>query len=154
MVGDFTGALTDTLPWDPYPCTKDSNGNLVFSAATCQRFPGNKIPANRLSPAGLAILQMYPLPNTSGSTNWVSSILEPIRTRQDSIRGDINISKKMNLLVKYTNETWTHGNAAGDFLGDTSFPTPASELDQANHHFALKLATALSSTALNEDQFY
>src|SRR6267154_657536 len=71
-VGDFSGALTDTLPWDPYTCTKDSNGNLVFSAATCQRFPGNKIPANRLSPAGLAILQMYPLPNTSGSTNWIS----------------------------------------------------------------------------------
>src|SRR5712672_2250131 len=79
-IGDFSGALTDTLPWDPYTCTKDSNGNLVFSAATCQRFPGNKIPANRLSPAGLAILQMYPLPNTSGSTNWISSILEPIRT--------------------------------------------------------------------------
>src|SRR5260221_2449027 len=78
-IGDFSGALTDTLPWDPFTCTKDSNGNPVFSAATCQRFPGNKIQANRLSPAGLAILQMYPLPNTSGSTNWISSILEPIR---------------------------------------------------------------------------
>ena len=152
-VGDFSGALTDTLPWDPYTCTKDSNGNLVFSAATCQRFPGNKIPANRLSPAGLAILQMYPLPNTSGSTNWVSSILEPIRTRQDSIRGDINISKKMNLLVKYTNETWTHGNAAGNFWGDTPFPTLSSDWNQPSHSFAVKLATTLSSTSVNEFQF-
>jgi len=152
-VGDFSGALTDTLPWDPYTCTKDSNGNLVFSAATCQRFPGNKIPANRLSPAGLAILQMYPLPNTSGSTNWISSILEPIRTRQDSIRGDINISKKMNLLVKYTNETWTHGNAAGNFWGDTPFPTLSSDWNQPSHSFAVKLATTLSSTSVNEFQF-
>src|SRR5947207_8025502 len=70
-IGDFSGALTDTLPWNPFTCTKDANGNPVFSAATCQRFPGNKIPTNRLSPAGLAILQIYPLPNTSGSTNWV-----------------------------------------------------------------------------------
>src|SRR5258707_970093 len=137
-VGDFSGALTDSLPHDPF---------------TGLPFPGNKIPANKLSPAGLAILQIFPLPNTSGSTNWISSILEPIRTRQDSIRGDINISKKMNLLVKYTNETWTHGNAAGNFWGDTPFPTLSSDWNQPSHSFAVKLATTLSSTSVNEFQF-
>src|SRR5216683_3623773 len=137
-VGDFSGALTDALPHDPF---------------TKLPFPGNKIPANKLSPAGLAILQIFPLPNTSGSTNWVSSLLEPIKTRQDSIRGDINISKKMNLLVKYTNETWTHANAAGNFWGDTPFPTLSSDWDQPSHSFAVKLATTLSSTAVNEFQF-
>ncbi|HAF14045.1 MAG TPA: hypothetical protein DCK99_10180, partial [Blastocatellia bacterium] len=109
-VGDFSGALTDSLPHDPF---------------TGLPFPGNKIPQANLSPAGLAILQMFPLPNTTGSTNWVSSLLEPIKTRQDSIRGDINITSKMNLLVKYTNETWTHGSAAGNFWGDSPFPTLA-----------------------------
>src|SRR6266481_6027510 len=88
-IGDFSGALTDSLPHDPF---------------TGLPFPGNKIPANKLSPAGLAILQIFPLPNTTGPTNWVSSLLEPVKTRQDSIRGDVNITKKMNLLVKYTNE--------------------------------------------------
>jgi hypothetical protein len=137
-VGDFSGALTDALPHDPF---------------TGLPFPGNKIPANKLSPAGLAILQMFPLPNTSGSTNWVSSFVEPIRTRQDSIRGDVNISKKMNLLVKYTNETWTHGSAAGNFWGDSPFPTLASDWNQPSHSFAVKLATTLSSTSVNEFQF-
>src|SRR5437870_1330076 len=137
-IGDFSGALTDPLPHDPI---------------TKLPFPGNKIPAANLSPAGLAILQFFPLPNTSGSTNWVSSLLEPIRTRQDSIRGDINITKKMNLLVKYTNETWTHGSAAGNFWGDTGFPTISSDWDQPSHSFAVKLATTLSSTAVNEFQF-
>jgi hypothetical protein len=137
-VGDFSGALTDALPHDPF---------------TGLAFPGNKIPANKLSPAGLAILQIFPLPNTSGSTNWISSLLEPINTRQDSIRGDINISKKMNLLVKYTNETWTHGSAAGNFWGDSPFPTLASDWDQPSHSFAVKLATTLSSSSVNEFQF-
>src|SRR5204862_1591142 len=123
------------------------------SAATCQRFTSNKIPTNRLSPAGLAILKFFPLPNTSGSTNWVSSLLEPIRTRQDSIRGDINITKKMNLLVKYTNETWLHGNAGGNFWGDTGFPTISSDWDQPSNSFAVKLATTLSSSSVNEFQF-
>src|SRR5438876_5113278 len=137
-IGDFSGALTDPLPHDPI---------------TKLPFPGNKIPAANLSPAGLAILKIFPLPNTSGSTNWVSSLLEPIKTRQDSIRGDINISKKMNLLVKYTNETWTHLNAGGNFWGDTGFPTISSDWDQPSHSFAVKLATTLSSTAVNEFQF-
>src|SRR5216683_4503405 len=137
-VGDFSGALTDSLPHDPF---------------TGLAFPGNKIPTNKLSPAGLAILQVFPLPNTSGSTNWVSSFVEPIKTRQDSIRGDVNISKKMNLLVKYTNETWTHASAAGNFWGDSPFPTLASDWDQPSHSFAVKLATTLSSTSVNEFQF-
>src|SRR5207302_11140229 len=91
--------------------------------------------------------------NTSGTNNFVFSPIEPVNTRQDSIRGDINISKKMNLLVKYTNETWTHLNAAGNFWGDTGFPTLSSDWDQPSHSFAVKLATTLSSTSVNEFQF-
>src|SRR5712691_4715669 len=153
-MGDFSGALTDPLPHIPYSCHQVPNPTPPPATITvCDPFPGNKIPAANLSPAGLAILQIFPLPNTSGATNWVSSLLEPIKTRQDSIRGDINISKKMNLLVKYTNETWTHGSAAGNFWGDSPFPTLASDWDQPSHSFAVKLATTLSSTSVNEFQF-
>src|SRR3989441_826678 len=66
-VGDFSGPLTDALPHDPI---------------TKLPFPSNKIPTANLSPAGLAILKVFPLPNTTGPTNWVSSLLEPINTRQ------------------------------------------------------------------------
>jgi len=153
-VGDFSGALTGPLPHIPNSCHSVPNPAPPPATITvCDPFPGNKIPTANLSPAGLATLQIFPLPNTSGSTNWVSSLLEPIKTRQDSIRGDINISKKMNLLVKYTNETWTHANAAGNFWGDTPFPTLSSDWDQPSHSFAVKLATTLSSTAVNEFQF-
>jgi hypothetical protein len=137
-VGDFSGALTDALPHDPF---------------TGLPFPGNKIPTAKLSPAGLAILKVFPLPNTTGPTNWISSLLEPINTRQDSIRGDININSKMNLMVKYTNETWTHGNAAGNFWGDTPFPTLSSDWDQPSHSFAIKLSSTLNSTSVNDFQF-
>jgi hypothetical protein len=137
-IGDFSGALTDALPHDPI---------------TGLPFPGNKIPGNKLSPAGLAILKVFPSPNTSGPTNWVSSLLEPIDTRQDSVRGDANITKNMNLMIKYTNETWTHAAAAGNFWGDSPFPTLSSDWDQPSHSFAVKLATTLSSTSVNEFQF-
>ncbi|MGH9873441.1 MAG: carboxypeptidase regulatory-like domain-containing protein [Pyrinomonadaceae bacterium] len=137
-VGDFSGALTSALPHDPF---------------TMLPFPGNKIPQANLSPAALSILKIFPLPNTTGSTNWVSSLLQPVDTRQDSIRGDINITKNANLLVKYTNETWTHGQAANNFWGDSPFPTLTSDWDQPSHSFAIRLATTLSSTSVNEFQF-
>src|ERR1041384_68595 len=157
-IGDFSGLLTDAagLPFDPLTCTKDASGNIQFGRSTCQPFPNNKIPANRLSPAALALLQWYPLPNNLSDptgNNWVSAPLEPVNTRQDLIRGDVNITQKMNVMVRYINETWTHGLAAGNFWGDTPFPTIASDWDQPSNSFAVKLTNTLSTTAVNEFQF-
>ncbi|HEV8482733.1 MAG TPA: carboxypeptidase regulatory-like domain-containing protein, partial [Blastocatellia bacterium] len=140
-VGDFSGTLTTlALPHDPL---------------TGNPFPGNKIPANRLSPAGLAILKIFPDPNNSDrlGSNWTASTLEPVNTRQDLIRGDVTLTKKMNLMVRYIREGWTHGNAAGNFWGDTAFPTLSSDWDQPSRSFAVKLSNTLGTTSVNEFQF-
>jgi hypothetical protein len=158
--GNFSGALTGNLPWDPTTCTLDSGGNRVFSAATCQRFPGNIIPQARLSPAGLALMNIFPLPNNVDDptgrltgANWISTPLQPVATRQDLIRGDVNFTDKMNLMVRYINETWVHGEASGNFWGDTPFPTLSSDWEQPSHSFAIKLTNTISPTAVNEFQF-
>ena len=159
--GDFSGANATNLsgvtkPWDPVTCTRNSSGNRVFSAATCQPFPGNKIPTARLSPVGLALMGIFPAPNNPSDplgTNWVSAPLQPVNTRQDLIRGDVTITDKMNLMIRYINETWTHGVAAGNFWGDTPFPTLSSDWDQPSRSFSVKLTNTLTSTAVNEFQF-
>jgi hypothetical protein len=138
-LGDFSGALTDPLPHDPL---------------TGNPFPGNRIPANRLSPAGLAILKVFPDPNTTAAgNNWVASPLQPINTRQDSIRGDVTLTSNMNLMVRYINESWKHGVASGNFWGDSPFPTLSSDWDQPSKSFAVKLTNTLSTTSVNEFQF-
>lgn len=159
--GDFSGAVATNVsgnarPWDPVTCTLDANGNRIFSAATCQPFPGNKIPTARLSPVGLALMGIFPDPNNPSDplgTNWVSAPLQPVNTRQDLIRGDANLTSKMNLMVRYINETWTHGVASGNFWGDTPFPTLSSDWDQPSSSFSIKLTNTLTSTAVNEFQF-
>ncbi|HYO62760.1 MAG TPA: carboxypeptidase regulatory-like domain-containing protein [Pyrinomonadaceae bacterium] len=158
--GNFSGPLTGGLPFDPLTCTRDASGNRVFSAATCQPFPGNIIPQNRLSPAGLALMNIFPLPNNVNDptgretgANWISTPLQPVNTRQDLIRGDVTITDRMNLMVRYINETWVHGEAAGNFWGDTPFPTLSSDWEQPSRSFAVKLTNTLSSTAVNEFQF-
>ncbi|MFL6211792.1 MAG: carboxypeptidase regulatory-like domain-containing protein [Pyrinomonadaceae bacterium] len=161
-VGNFSGQLTDLRPRDPFlpgRCDPKGTPGGVFTAC----FPGDIIPANRLSPVALSLLKVYPLPNVSGlpvdangvviGNNWISAPLEPVNTRQDLIRGDVTITQKMNLMVRYINETWTHGQAAGNFWGDTPFPTVSSDWDQPSNSFAVKLTNTLSSSAVNEFQF-
>src|SRR5262245_40825534 len=141
-VGDFSGSIhTNPVPVDPL---------------TRAPFPGNRIPANRLSPGGLALLKLYPSPNNPADPtgqNWVDAPLQPVNTRQDLIRGDVNLTKNMNLMIRWINEYWVHGVASGNFWGDAPFPTLTSDGDQPSRSFAVKLATTINSTSVNEFQF-
>jgi hypothetical protein len=152
-LGDFSGVLTDPLPHDPATCRPDPNDPTT---TICDPFPGNRIPANRLSPVGLELLKVYPAPNNLADPlgqNWVSAPVEPIDTHQDNIRGDVTITSKMNLMVRWINENWSHGAASGNFWGDTPFPTVSSDWAEHSKSFAVKLTNTLSSSSVNEFQF-
>ncbi|HKR23135.1 MAG TPA: carboxypeptidase regulatory-like domain-containing protein, partial [Pyrinomonadaceae bacterium] len=152
--GIFTGPLTGPVPRDPATCRQEPDPQRPGQTMlVCDPFPGNRIPLNRLSPGGLAFMKLFPDPNTTGSPNWTISQLQPIRTRQDLIRGDVTITDKMNLMVRYINETWTHEGASGNFWGDSPYPTLSSDWSQPSHSFAVKLTNTLSSRAVNEFQF-
>jgi hypothetical protein len=144
--GDFSGPLTGALPHVPGGVC-----NPGVDISGC--FPGNKIPTNLLSPAGLALVKLYPDPTGPGLGNWATTQLQPIDTRQDLLRGDITITDKTNLMVRYINEKWTHLAASNNFWGDSPYPTLSSDWAQPSHSFAVKLSNTLSSRAVNEFQF-
>jgi hypothetical protein len=52
--------------------TRDLNGNLIAirDPQTGQNFPGNVVPANRINPNGLALLNLLPLPNIEGNRGF------------------------------------------------------------------------------------
>ncbi|HKU77826.1 MAG TPA: carboxypeptidase regulatory-like domain-containing protein [Pyrinomonadaceae bacterium] len=116
-------------------------------------FPGNRIPQAQLSPGGLAFMKLFPNPTGPGISDWATSTLQPIDTRQDSIRGDITINDRTNLMVRYINEKWDHKGASGNFWGDSAYPTIASDWSQPSHSFAVKLTNTITSKAVNEFQF-
>jgi hypothetical protein len=155
--GDFSiprPFLTGTLPHRPgQTCNPNNPLNYGSNPVDAGCFPGNKIPTALLSPAGLAYMKLFPDPNTSGFPNWATSALQPINTRQDLLRGDVTITDKMNLMVRYINENWTHLGASGNFWGDSPYPTLTSDWSQPSHSFAVKLTNTLSSRAVNEFQF-
>lgn len=152
--GDFSGVLTGPRPVDPDTCRQEPDpANPGQFITVCDPFPGNRIPTNRLSPAGLAFVKLFPDPTGPGVGAWATSQLQPINTRQDLIRGDVNITDRMNLMVRYINEYWDHKGASGNFWGDAPYPTITSDWSQPSHSFAVKLANTISSKAVNEFQF-
>ncbi|HYV84014.1 MAG TPA: carboxypeptidase regulatory-like domain-containing protein [Pyrinomonadaceae bacterium] len=153
-IGDFSGAVTGPVPRDPATCHNVPDpAHPGQTLLVCDPFPGNRIPTNRLSPAGLAFVKLFPDPTGPGVGDWATSQLQPIDTRQDLIRGDITINDKTNLMVRYINEKWNHLGATGNFWGDSAYPTLASDWNQPSHSFAVKLTNTITSKAVNEFQF-
>jgi hypothetical protein len=72
-------------------------------SATRTAFAGNIIPANRIDPAGFAILQRYPVPTRAGIFNNYDAIgIRPIDTNQFTIKTDFVLTSKQRLTVSFS----------------------------------------------------
>ena len=98
-------------------------------------FPGNVIPADRLSPAGLLYLQLYARPNVTPSpgtcANWVESVDTPIDWEQRNVRLDYDVTSATRAMFRYTHDKWLNGDPnAQRMWGDDPFPAVDSSWDQ------------------------
>jgi hypothetical protein len=126
---------------------------------TGEAFPGNQIPANRLSVPGQTFLTLYPLPNTTppaGScNNWVASLNSPINWRQENVRLDYSLSNASRVMVRYTQDSWTNNAPSNqaNLWGDDPFPAVDSNWDQPGKSFVASLNQTIGSHAVNTLQF-
>jgi Carboxypeptidase regulatory-like domain len=68
-----------------------------------QPFANNRIPDNLINPVAKKILELYPLPNTTGAAvNFVENRPSPIDSDQYDIRGDHNLTSKQSLFGRWT----------------------------------------------------
>jgi len=152
------------------PTLAEKTGDFSTSVAGCsqptpldpltgQPFPGNKIPANRLSTGGAALLQLYSPPtrvSTSGScNNFVTSVNTPINWRQENVRVDYSLTNASRIMVRYTQDAWTNNspNAFGNLWGDDPFPEVDSNWDQPGRSLVASLNQTIGSRAVNTLQF-
>lgn len=115
-------------------------------------------PAN-LSPAGLALVKLYPQANRpfdENCNNWFASPASPINFDEWNVRIDYNLTDKHKIFGRFTEDSWTNPfpilSGAG-LWGDDAFPTVESAWSQPARQLALKLTSTLSNTAINEVQF-
>ena len=128
---------------DPLQTTQLSNGTY-----TRPLFPGNVIPASRLSNVAANLAQIFPLPNTAGSpftgtNNYVG--VSATRDNQHNVVGkfDHNLNSTWKVFGTYA-RIWDSPVTANVFPSPINF---TRALDNDRHHATLS-ATAVLSPAL------
>ena len=96
-----TGTRTTTVPTAAQVGGDFSGGRTITDPDTGQPFPGNRIPAGRIDPNAVQLIQTYYLPPTAGflqgALNFSST--EPDGTRYRSALGRFDYNWKPNLLL-------------------------------------------------------
>ena len=117
--GDFSELLAAGITiYDPATAVRRADGRIER-----QPFPGNIVPASRISPIAREYMQYWPLPNQAGDVQQRNNFLSSNPRTDDfysvSLRGDHRISSTQSLFVRYTrnDRQEARGNWAGEVNG-------------------------------------
>jgi len=139
--GDFSELLNPANPFFRRVRT-------ITDPRTGQPFPGNIIPADRLSPSGLALLSAFPMPTPGfqqGTANWIGSHRTWSNLRKDTLRLDVLVGDRHRLSFRGTNIPW-HFN--DPFPGN--FDRVQYAWSRPNKTVALSVVSTLSNSWMNE----
>jgi len=154
--GDFSqylAASSQNTIYDP------STGNLNGTGRT--PFPGNRIPAGRLSQQALNLLQYFPLPNLSPSNpllpNYAASGGVSFDANKWDTRWDYFLNEKTTLFGRYSNHQFEKSavGAFGSLAGGPSFNTVSFSGNSfvRNQSIAFGTTHTFSPTVVNEFRF-
>jgi outer membrane receptor protein involved in Fe transport len=123
------------------------------------QFPGNVIPANRLSPQALAILDLIPLPNAPGRDNgtrdnYVASNSETFNEDSFNVRVDGRLASSANTFVRYSRGKFRRdGPTALGRGGGRELVSLGGVSDVTNQSLAYGIDYPWSSTLLGDFRF-
>jgi hypothetical protein len=142
--GDFSELLNASNPF--FRRVRAINDPLTGAP-----FPGNIIPANRISHNGQALLDVFPAPVPGflqGASNWIGTKSTHSDLRKDTFKVDYVITQNERLSVRGTNTPW-HFNAPFE---DT-FGRMEEVWSRPNRIGAVSLTSTFSPTFINEFTF-
>jgi hypothetical protein len=159
--GAVGGRVTSQGGCGSFPRNPLTNLPLGFVAAGQPLDPNSaRIPQSQLSPAGLALLALYPDPTEDPFLirNWVASPTTKVNSRQEALRVDYQVNKDVAIMVRATFDTWTNSApsfsnpAEGLLWGDDIFPNVGSDWSQPGKTLAARF-TKVSPTTVNTFQY-
>jgi hypothetical protein len=172
---EYTGqAVAATTQYRYVPTSLEREGNFSQSYTTAgalikvidplngAQFPGNVIPASRIDPMGLAVLNYMPAPNnpygvaTAGSNglanqyNFQDAGSSPHTRRNDMARADANPTSKIFAYFRYINDyddqTVLYQGIQWKTAGVVDHPNPG-------HGYVASLAYVISPNLINQFTF-
>jgi hypothetical protein len=139
--GDFSELLD--------PANGFYNGaRILTDPLTGQPFPGNVIPANRLSTNGLAFLNTFPAPTPGfrqGTANLIQTSDNPRNQRKDTLRLDYRLNDKNQITYRYSGFSWV---AVDSFRG--TFPFARTDWDRPNQTQVFNWLSTMKNNLVNE----
>jgi hypothetical protein len=110
-----------------------------------------------LSPVAQLVLQSYPNPtnpNPCAANNFTKSFGVPTNWREENIRGDINITKTLRAMMRFTNDSWQLGPPDGGFgWGNNNLGPIGQDWNQPGRVVVGKLSKTIGSTMVNDFTF-
>ncbi|HKX31327.1 MAG TPA: TonB-dependent receptor [Blastocatellia bacterium] len=157
-MGDFSqsvdkdGNLFNTIkdPLSTLPCTRiDTRGCFADGGVL------GRIPQGRLSGPGLAILNLFPLPNAQSSANkgfnFRTQTPDSYPRREDLLRIDANLTANWKVFGHVLNNSDSVTSDYGSFVlgSNTPFGTPITD-SRPGRSYAVGVTMVLSPTLTNE----
>jgi len=148
-------------PQDNSPYLTKTNGGYLKDPAktgTCSAtvhtacFPGNQIPANRIDPNALLLLNaLAPVPNvaTSGFNNYFNGNPSITKQLNDEIKIDHNLSSSLRLTGEYFFETQQSSDPRAGRMG-SPYPTNYDIYNTENQVAQLQLLQVISPSMTNQ----
>jgi Carboxypeptidase regulatory-like domain/TonB dependent receptor-like, beta-barrel len=118
-------------------------------------FPGNRIPANRLSPQGLALARLYPAPNVSGATVQNYRAVGTLETAADAFgfRFDHRISSADEAFAEYQFNRDTTDDPFNLLSGITNLPSFGVHDALQTHTFRFHNTHVFSPSVIDQLRF-
>jgi hypothetical protein len=141
--GDFSQLLVS----NPFYSTPQ----IIRDPLTGLPFPNNVIPSNRLSPNGIALMNLYPLPTAGfqqGTNNLIISSENPQDQRKDNLRLDYRLNNANQLTFRYSKQNY---KAVDAFRG--TFPFARTDWDRPNKTMNANWALTLTNNLINEASY-
>jgi hypothetical protein len=141
--------------------SRDVNDALITirDPLTRQPFAGNRIPASRLDPSGVALLKVFDAPNffdraiSRGNYNYVFNAEVNAPKRSDLAKVDWNINPKNQVYVTYTGFKEVSEGSVGSTGAQANWPQMRFKFQAPNRSVAGRYTRTFSPTMVNEFQF-
>jgi hypothetical protein len=127
--------------YDPATCPS-------LGAASCVPFAGNIIPANRLSPNGIAILSAYPAATSGylvGTQDWVAQAAHPYNQRKGTLSIDMLVTDKMRISGRRSEASYFEYQPFDQGSGETG-----KYFNRPNQTNTVSWTWTISPTLINE----